>query len=166
MGKQIIRLTESDLHQMVKESVNKILSELDWRTYANASKKARERGNDELANDFNRHITSNSSRNEFSTPSGPNSYDDTSVSISMDKDGKATPVGSRMMNRDGQRLQISGFGDENGKYDTFHSMHGDKYRKNPSYLGPKAANRYKELEKQADDYNNGRSKYIKGKGWE
>ena len=28
------------------------------------------------------------------------------------------------------------------------------------------ANRYKELEKQADDYNNGRSKYIKGKGWQ
>lgn len=27
MGKQIIRLTESDLHQMVKEAVNKILKE-------------------------------------------------------------------------------------------------------------------------------------------
>lgn len=40
MGKQIIRLTESDLHQMVKESVNKILSELDWRTYASANEKA------------------------------------------------------------------------------------------------------------------------------
>lgn len=39
MGKQIIRLTESDLHKMVKESVNKILSELDWKTYANAAKK-------------------------------------------------------------------------------------------------------------------------------
>jgi hypothetical protein len=44
MAKQIIRLTESDLHQMVKESVNKILTELDWKTYANAEKKARERG--------------------------------------------------------------------------------------------------------------------------
>ena len=45
MGKQIIRLTESDLHQMVKESVNKILAELDWKTYASAADKARERGN-------------------------------------------------------------------------------------------------------------------------
>lgn len=42
MGKQIIRLTESDLHQMVKESVNKILSELDWKTYANAGRKERD----------------------------------------------------------------------------------------------------------------------------
>ena len=38
--KKTIRLTESDLHRIVKESVNKILTELDWRTYANAAKKA------------------------------------------------------------------------------------------------------------------------------
>ena len=44
MSKQIIRLTESDLKQMVAESTKKILSELDWKTYANAAKKAREQG--------------------------------------------------------------------------------------------------------------------------
>lgn len=44
MGKQIIRLTESELHQMVKESVNKILTELDWKTYMNAAKKSYEDG--------------------------------------------------------------------------------------------------------------------------
>ena len=42
MNKKLIRLTESDLHKIVKESVNKVLTELDWRTYANAAKKARE----------------------------------------------------------------------------------------------------------------------------
>ena len=31
MGKQIIRLTESDLHNIVKESVNKILNEIQWK---------------------------------------------------------------------------------------------------------------------------------------
>ena len=35
MEKKLIRLTESDLHNIVKESVNKILTELDWKTYAN-----------------------------------------------------------------------------------------------------------------------------------
>ena len=35
-----IKLTESDLHNIIKESVNNILSELDWRTYDNASEKA------------------------------------------------------------------------------------------------------------------------------
>ena len=32
MNKKLIRLTESDLHKVIKESVNKVLTELDWRT--------------------------------------------------------------------------------------------------------------------------------------
>ena len=36
-----VRLTESQLHNVIKESVKKILSELDWKTYANAEKKTR-----------------------------------------------------------------------------------------------------------------------------
>ena len=43
-NKKLIRLTESDLHKIVKESVNNVLTELDWKTYASAEKKARERG--------------------------------------------------------------------------------------------------------------------------
>lgn len=39
MNKQVIKITESNLHKIVKESVNKVLTELDWRTYANAAKK-------------------------------------------------------------------------------------------------------------------------------
>jgi len=39
MNKKLIRLTESDLHQIIKESVNKVLTELDWKTYANAARK-------------------------------------------------------------------------------------------------------------------------------
>ena len=35
-----IKLTESDLHNIIKESVNHILSELDWRTWQSASDKA------------------------------------------------------------------------------------------------------------------------------
>ena len=34
MAKQIIRLTEGDLHKIIEESVNQILCELDPRTYA------------------------------------------------------------------------------------------------------------------------------------
>ena len=40
MKKQVIRLTESDLHKLIQESVNTILSELDWRTYDSARNKA------------------------------------------------------------------------------------------------------------------------------
>ena len=44
MNKRLIRLTESDLHNIVKESVNKVLTELDWKTYMNAADKSYERG--------------------------------------------------------------------------------------------------------------------------
>ena len=39
MNKKQIRLTESDLHRIVKESVNRILTELDWKTNASAGEK-------------------------------------------------------------------------------------------------------------------------------
>ena len=39
--KRRVRLTEGDLHRIVKESVNRILTELDWKTYASAAKKSR-----------------------------------------------------------------------------------------------------------------------------
>ena len=38
MKKKIIRLTEQGLHNVIKESVNKILSELDWKTYMNGAR--------------------------------------------------------------------------------------------------------------------------------
>lgn len=40
MKKQLVRLTENDLHRIIKESVNNILTELDWRTLASAEEKA------------------------------------------------------------------------------------------------------------------------------
>ena len=44
MNKRTVKLTESELHSIIKESVNTILSELNWRTYASAADKAYVRG--------------------------------------------------------------------------------------------------------------------------
>jgi hypothetical protein len=52
MDKKIIRLTESDLHRIVKESVNKVLTEMDWKTYRSAGDKAAQRGDKDRASDF------------------------------------------------------------------------------------------------------------------
>lgn len=41
-----VRLTESQLHNVIMESVKQVLTELDWKTYANAAKKAYEKGRD------------------------------------------------------------------------------------------------------------------------
>lgn len=48
MSKRTVRLTESDLHNIIKESVNNILSELDWKTYQSASDKSLSRAGSEL----------------------------------------------------------------------------------------------------------------------
>jgi len=42
----MIKLTESDLHKVIKESVNKVLTELDWKTYMNAARKRKQQADD------------------------------------------------------------------------------------------------------------------------
>jgi hypothetical protein len=39
-----VRLTESKLHRIIKESVKAVLNELDWKTYMNAARKRKEQG--------------------------------------------------------------------------------------------------------------------------
>lgn len=41
--KKIIKLSENDLHNIITESVKRVLNELDSKTYLNAAKKARDR---------------------------------------------------------------------------------------------------------------------------
>lgn len=52
--KQIIKLTENELHNIIKESVNNILSELDWRTADIAHKQAMSKANDNHYNKYQR----------------------------------------------------------------------------------------------------------------
>ncbi|MBR5504406.1 MAG: hypothetical protein IKV87_08195 [Methanobrevibacter sp.] len=47
MNSKVIKLTEAELHQIIRESVDSLLAELDWRTYANASNKAFEKAKTE-----------------------------------------------------------------------------------------------------------------------
>ena len=54
-GKVILRMTENEFKKMVNESVNKILTELDWKTYMNAARKRKQQADDmrnNLAKEF------------------------------------------------------------------------------------------------------------------
>lgn len=53
MNKRLIRLTESDLHRIVKESVNKILTELDRSTMQSAYDKMIQQGRRAQADSMN-----------------------------------------------------------------------------------------------------------------
>jgi hypothetical protein len=41
-----VKLTESELHQLIVETVKNVLTELDWRTYHNAALKSINKAND------------------------------------------------------------------------------------------------------------------------
>lgn len=74
MSKKLVRLTEGDLHRIIKESVEQILSEvqlneLDSRTYVNAARKRAEQGNTKSADELNRHAA-NMWVKKYGTPKG------------------------------------------------------------------------------------------------
>ena len=46
-----VRLTESELKNIISESVRQILTELDWQTYVNAAKKRKQQAK-RLGDDF------------------------------------------------------------------------------------------------------------------
>ena len=52
-----IRLTEGQLHHVIRESVNNILNELDWKTYNNAfEKKYKRMQNKDDMDEFDREV--------------------------------------------------------------------------------------------------------------
>lgn len=71
--KRKIRLTESQLHSMISESVKQVLSELDWKTYDSAMRKSAKRGEwnragkfgDASVQAFNRDFGSNESPYDY-----------------------------------------------------------------------------------------------------
>jgi hypothetical protein len=53
-----IRLTEGQLHNVIRESVNQILNELDWKTYASAARKKDDQmKNPDDSDEFSREVS-------------------------------------------------------------------------------------------------------------
>lgn len=50
MKKNVVKLNENTLRRIVAESVKNVLSEIDWKTYANAANKRRKQYRDEIKN--------------------------------------------------------------------------------------------------------------------
>lgn len=139
MNKKLIRLTESDLHKVIKESVNKVLTELDWKTYAHAAKKAREQGRD--------------SKWDF----------DRATERALDKQ------------YGGHHL----VGTENETYQDFHTYNDNPFSTHYDRAwrpleGHEDFGSYADVHDSKKAYGNediadfvhGRSKYVKGKGWQ
>lgn len=196
-----VKLNEQQFKDLIKESVNQILAELDWKTYANAAKKSYERGDskrtkkfrDKAVNAFNGEYgyegkTSNLKAmplcdDDFETWRVHDSEGNPSARITDDNphmslhysynDGKGYEgygKTSSDIEHDGERT-ISGDYDANDP-----DFNGWGMRSAPTANFPLGA--FQGFEpgkkgfkndmpfKEFDDYRKGKSKYVKGKGWE
>lgn len=183
--KVLFRLTESELKAFLNESVRSVLSELDWKTYANASKKRDAWVKDHpnhRANKWNRfHDFENAATDSFNRQYGlKNQYDNGAYggevgTINLNPwDDKYQVTGSR--NHDfgdgdphGLRHNVYHMGKRYGKdggygrtrmWDVAHETTPEEFYGNDE-LGKK----FRAAEKDAEDYESGKSHYVSGKGW-
>ena len=185
MNKNIFRLTEGDLRKLVMESAQKILSELDWQTYASAAKKNDEwrQNNPHRANQWNRSMDFRSAaRDAFDKKHGlehqfdePNSHyggdkgsinlntmDDFSVTGSRDHDfGDGDPHGLRHnVYHMGKKYGKDGGYGRTRMWDYAHETTPEEF-----YGNKEMGQEFRDAEQDAEDFNSGKSHYVSGKGW-
>ena len=200
--KQMIRLTESDLHRIVKESVNKILTEMDWRTVVNAANKSRADFNDMVTRRAMGKLDPYGRYSELTGQYGPHS------DHVLKRSWKSPKGSTRWVNKDDeiqrkmkQAINLSKFADDAikdrfGKDSYYNNMNGvgkefpafRKMRRNKEFGEPEVLDyfpnndyvegeydnyeltsmpqKYQDKAKEINDFQNGKSKYIKGKGWQ
>lgn len=181
-----IRLTESQLHRVIKESVNRLLTELNWKTYQNAAKKAKERG-DERFDKFEK-----ASDDEFNMRYRPINRN------GCKKTWKLSKRGNKLMGDkddtyydwdDGVRHDVNQHSEKsypNGKWNStykdidyfgrednsaaHYKPYTDMfvYETQPYNTGYArwSRDKFNDADKDLDDYFNGDYEYQKGKGWQ
>lgn len=179
------RIRENKLKKVVRESINNVLSELDWRTYASAAKKNdkwREENPRHRANQWNRSYDfRHAARDAFDKKHGlEHQYDDVERGYS--------PKGT--IDLDTHDFSIRGsrdhdFGDENPhglNHNVYHMS--KKYGKDGNYGrtrmwdfahettpeefygDEKLGKKFRDAEKEVEDFNSGKTTYEKNKGWD
>lgn len=184
--KNKVRLTESQLHNIIKESVKQVLSELDWKTYANAEKKALEKFNDAHSpynyKDIDRYAKlykkfrkarQNAFNKEYAYDEGNHGG---SYKMKVDDEPMDTypymaykDVHTQARTNDsgyegpGHRLDY-GFSNDNDYAQPIFNLNyrGDEYYDKMGKAGEYAKKGNKEIE----DYRQGKYEYQKGKGWQ
>lgn len=168
--KRTIKLRESELRRMIAESVKGVINELDWKTYANAARKRAEQGAsdydiyqlDQAANNalYDKYKITGDTHFPFApqiqTSKGEYTWE-------RDEDGnysKKYPHAGQI----GRYPQLGYQGDFN---DTYYTPIGDNLNDEP-YQMTTYDNfpMHKERHKDMSNYFSGKSKYVKGKGWQ
>lgn len=171
--KQTIRLNESQLKQIVSESIKTILNELDWKTYANAAKKRLQqyRDNPTDKEKFDKYYELQKHANDVFDDEFVGSYKyDTlgdkfkgkhspkfDAKFHLNKTDRMPYGAINGYNKGGDKL----FSTEKG---TYHSSNGIT---SPGrfFRDKDVADAYTKANDELWDYDNDNYEYIKGKGW-
>jgi len=199
--KRKIRLTESDLHRIVNESVKSILTELDWRTVVSAANKARAKFKDMVVDRAMGQLDPYGKYSKLTGQYGPHS------DYVIKRSWKSPKGSTRWVNKDDeirrkmrQADNLSKFADEAikdrfGKESYYNNLNGvgeefPVYRKtrnnremdepevldytpNNDYVNGEYGDyeldsmpqKYQDNAKEINDFQNGKTKYLKGRGW-
>ena len=168
--KNTIRLTESQLKEVIAESVKSILTELDWKTYQNAFRKAQQRAEsnpNDIRNKYRARSFQRAAADAFNNEYGMGDANSDEQYFMW----KGTGGG----NKSGMPMTHGRVGDKSIDY----GQYGD-YISNPDYdkcypemyQGFGTFGNNKDLgqasakgNRQIDDYVGGDYQYDKGKGW-
>lgn len=177
--KNIIRLTESDLKRVIAESVKNIISELDWKTYANAAKKAYNKGEDRYR-DFQK-----AAEDEFQKTHGHyvktdnGGFEDVHLSAHPGERGGvvanqqilsnspyAKPVTRNHAYRmsGGNQVASTHSGDIHlpGAHSKYHNDGSSKQAYTQHFAGNNMKSVYEKADNEAENYYNHNYEYIKG----
>ena len=163
-----IRLNESQLHNMISESVKHVLSELDWKTKMNyAQGRARQgdeayrRGDEQSARKYWDKASDGTSaaRDEFRKKYNPNGED--AYRIDNAYHG---PYGTRISTIYEPGIRGARYVSKNGGK-LIGDIGGDEYELQ-RYEGKPTYDKVQKMNQDVRDYKSGKSQYVKGKGWQ
>ena len=176
-----IRLTESQLHRVIKESVNRLLTELDWKTYANVQKEVNKKKEDIHDNKSRSDWTINDWNSVYGARNRNNRFKDAEIDA-FNRDYGYDKGDDRV-----RRRKTYSFEDDPWKgslyaihqredwpiskslkapfsgdfYNDYHGTAEDMFGNDTEGL-----NAYNRAKKELNDYDNGNYEYVKGKGWQ
>lgn len=173
MAKRTVKLTESELKQIITESVKNIISELDWKTYANAAKKTHLKAldGDVSGDEYHKLLKKSNNFSKAANNAFDRDYgiDNGSLYTKLDnsRHGSNTPApgGGYFPYQDDTKLKTY---DRTEKTAWGYDYPMDDYEIERMYKWNKDdefTQKHKAANKEIQDYKKGNYDYTKGKGW-
>ena len=176
MSKKILKLNEADFKNLIKESVTSILSELDWKTYANASKKrykqSRENPQDKKLRDKASKLGQKANQQFNDDFVGLYKYDklgdklkgkhSSTFNAYIDPSANNMAYGTvRGWNKGGTEM----FTTRKGEYYSNKANGGGYISPRQHFRDQEVADAYSKANDELWDYQNGNYEYVNGEGW-